>query len=361
MGAEATTGPTWTSVGDVLKGMTHSPSTTDSPPVASPADDPAPGGPAGAGSEAAILTPHIAAARAKLEAELAEGGGAGIDPADQPGGCTICGGTGLRWVKGFREREVLAADGTLNRDVLARRPRQVACRCVRGEAYRGQSSGQIALRQAVERLFQQPPWAHYATARVDDFCGSAGRNLVESAVAALRQSVGVYVWGGVGTGKTHLACALVHWYVAQQACHDEPGMVRLFYVADWLDRIKQAFDEERAAKESGMPGRLTPEQIVAWPEGPDFVVLDDLGVEHLTPWVASRLDVLLHKRWAASPRKLTVITCNLNLGQLGRRFAQQKDLAVSGARLCSRIGGMCRVLEVAGPDRRVSAREEPSR
>jgi DNA replication protein DnaC len=66
-------------------------------------------------------------------------------------------------------------------------------------------------------------------------------------------------------------------------------------------------------------------------------VLDDIGVEAVTPWLGATMDELIDYRYE---RELpTVITSNLPLDEIKRRY---------GARIVSRIHAMCYPVEMTG-------------
>ena len=105
----------------------------------------------------------------------------------------------------------------------------------------------------------------------DDFEVVAG---TEQAFAAAREFARnpdgwLYLYGGVGTGKTHLAVA------AALEIRERNGSVYFAVVPDLLDHLRTTFD---------------PAQGVAYDDrfnairGAFLLVLDDLGTENTTPW-----------------------------------------------------------------------------
>ena len=100
--------------------------------------------------------------------------------------------------------------------------------------------------------------------------------------------------GGVGSGKTHLAYAVV----AERLARKRPT----FYgsVPEVLDALRRGFD--------GNAG-LAYDKRLATMQGVDLLVLDDLGTEHQTPWVAEKMFQLVNYRYTR--RLPMIVTTNL--------------------------------------------------
>jgi len=79
----------------------------------------------------------------------------------------------------------------------------------------------------------------------------------------------------------------------------------------------------------------------------DLLILDDLGSEMTTPFVQSALYTLLNGRLTAGKR--TVISSNLSMDDVGRRYSPQ---------IASRLEGEFRVLPFFGEDIRVLRKEK---
>jgi len=138
---------------------------------------------------------------------------------------------------------------------------------------------------------------------------------------------GLYLCGGVGTGKTHLAVALLNELIRKSRV---PSL--FVTVPELLDNLRGTYDN---------PGRNLDEWMDAV-KNAEFLVLDDLGSEKPTPWVQERIFVIVNHRYRESLP--TVFTSNIG----------PMDLAAQlGERTASRIIAMCgRGIELQGTDHR---------
>jgi DNA replication protein DnaC len=118
----------------------------------------------------------------------------------------------------------------------------------------------------------------------------------------------IFTHGPVGTGKTHLLSALVRSrYIWAWTC-------QFFYVPRFLARMKRAFDgttEETAG------------DLIHQAEFVEFLALDDLGTEKLTPWSSEIITSLINTRYAE--KKATAISSNYDLDGLAKRYERIAD------------------------------------
>lgn len=137
---------------------------------------------------------------------------------------------------------------------------------------------------------------------------------------------GLYFCGAVGTGKTHLAVAVMNELIRRKRV---PAL--FVTVPELLDNLRGAYND---------PGRDLDEWMTAV-KNAEFLVLDDLGSERPTEWVQERIFVIVNHRYReALP---TVFTSNVG----------PKDLAAQlGERTASRIIAMCDWISLEGEDYR---------
>jgi DNA replication protein DnaC len=143
---------------------------------------------------------------------------------------------------------------------------------------------------------------------------------------------GLYFCGGVGTGKTHLAVAVMNELIRKKRT---PSL--FVTVPELLDNLRETYNK---------PGRNLDEWMDAV-QNAEFLVLDDLGSERTTEWVRERIFVIVNHRYReALP---TVFTSNIG----------PKDLAEQlGERTASRIIAMCVWIALEGDDYREIAAKE---
>mgnify|MGYP001136353449 FL=1 len=100
--------------------------------------------------------------------------------------------------------------------------------------------------------------------------------------------------GSVGCGKTHLAYAVV----AERLARKRPT----YYgsVPEILDALRRGFDGN---------GGMDYDRRLQTMQQVDLLVLDDLGTEHQTPWVAEKMFQLVNYRYTR--RLPLVVTTNL--------------------------------------------------
>jgi DNA replication protein DnaC len=143
---------------------------------------------------------------------------------------------------------------------------------------------------------------------------------------------GLYFCGGTGTGKTHLAVAVMNELIRRKRT---PSL--FVTVPELLDNLRETYNK---------PGRNLDEWMDAV-QNAEFLVLDDLGSERTTEWVRERIFVIVNHRYReALP---TLFTSNIG----------PKDLAEQlGERTASRIIAMCDWIALEGDDYRETAAKE---
>lgn len=135
---------------------------------------------------------------------------------------------------------------------------------------------------------------------------------------------GLYLHGGVGTGKTTLACAVLNMM------HRKGLQVRFVRVTELLRQL---------VVESG---DAVYQRMVDLP----VLCLDDVGAQKGSDYARQTMQVIFDKRM--DTRRRTIWTSNLSLDDLSEFFADE--------RLASRIAGNAKVVLMDGTDYRLKTK-----
>lgn len=135
---------------------------------------------------------------------------------------------------------------------------------------------------------------------------------------------GLFIFGGVGTGKTHIAYAIARHIYGQKT------QVQVLNSAELMDNIRRGYDK---------PFDETFEELMKYR---GLIILDDVGSEKLTEWVAERFYLLVNRKY--NQMVPIIMTSNFSIQQLAERI---------GERVASRIVEMCHIVELTGEDRRL--------
>lgn len=123
------------------------------------------------------------------------------------------------------------------------------------------------------------------------------KRYVETFSQRQQEGKGLYIYGGYGSGKTHLAAAMTHALIQQGTsviCQTFGDMLM-----DIRDKMTQGITEETAVQ------RYTK---------PQLLVIDDLGKEKCTEWSMSILYSMINRRY--EDMAPVVITTNYDYHQL---------------------------------------------
>jgi DNA replication protein DnaC len=146
-------------------------------------------------------------------------------------------------------------------------------------------------------------------------------------------SKGLFLLGRPGVGKTHLAAAVVKQVIRQKRAH------ALFYDTRQLLRvIRETYNPVVRSTESDV---LKPVMDA------ELLVLDDLGAEKTSEWVAETLNLIVNTRY--SERRLTIFTSNFDIIDETDPDSLQARV---GFRMFSRMHEMCEFIHMDGADYR---------
>ncbi|MCL6611311.1 MAG: ATP-binding protein [Peptococcaceae bacterium] len=127
---------------------------------------------------------------------------------------------------------------------------------------------------------------------------------------------GLYIFGQVGSGKTHLACSIANELIKE-------GVEVLFVVVpDYLEEIKYSWDQGNDYHEKEILDRAREVAVL---------VMDDLGAHSYSEWTKSKIYSILNHRINNSLP--TVITSNLEFHEIEKYLDH---------RISSRITELCR-------------------
>ncbi len=162
---------------------------------------------------------------------------------------------------------------------------------------------------------------------------------------ASKEGVGLLFTGSVGTGKTHLATAVLRKLVL------EKGVRGLF--CDYQELLKQITNSYNAA------AKTTEFEVLRPIFQAEILLLDELGGYRTTEWASDTVANILNTRY--NSRRVTIITTNFAVepesrtaeGSAAMSAMRQDTLADRiGERMQSRLKQMCITIKMTGPDYR---------
>lgn len=145
-------------------------------------------------------------------------------------------------------------------------------------------------------------------------------------------SQGIFLTGPNGTGKTHLAVSILRETLLRYT-----DSCRFIKIPPLLFEVKQAFKSNFYDSEDLLIKRFL---------NYDLLILDEIGVEKVTPWALQTLYLIIDGR--SSHLKKTIFTSNLTLQDIEDNL---------DARFASRIVEMCKVVKVDGEDYRLLSKK----
>ena len=206
-------------------------------------------------------------------------------------------------------------------DEQARAVRPCRCRPQLIAGRRAHALSAVVPRRYRGVSFERPPVSEMPQPQVD-----VARRFVRRLDERLDQGRGLWLFGGVGTGKTTLAM------LVSQAALSAGRSVAIYSLPRLLAEIRETFESDHEGSYTSLMDRLT--EV-------DLLHLDDVGAEKTSPWVLEQLYSIVNARYEAERSML--ITTNLERSALSEQI---------GERTVSRLEEMCEMLPFHGRDRR---------
>jgi DNA replication protein DnaC len=206
-------------------------------------------------------------------------------------------------------------------DEQARAVRPCSCRPQLIAGRRAHALSAVVPRRYRGVSFDRPPVSEMPNPQVD-----VARRFVRRLDERLDQGRGLWLFGGVGTGKTTLAM------LVSQAALSGGRSVAIYSLPRLLAEIRETFESDREGSYTSLMDRLT--EV-------DLLHLDDVGAEKTSPWVLEQLYAIVNARYEAERSML--ITTNLERSALAEQI---------GERTVSRLEEMCETVPFYGRDRR---------
>jgi DNA replication protein DnaC len=145
-----------------------------------------------------------------------------------------------------------------------------------------------------------------------------------------RAGRGLVLMGPAGIGKTHLVAVLLKQVITQAGCRG------LFYsTKDLLRLIRGSYNAETKTTEAQV---LDPVLTC------ELLVLDDLGEERVTDWVAEMMNTIVNTRYNTG----RPIICTTNYADVDDPDEMNGLLWRIGFRMQSRLHEMCEFIDLAG-------------
>lgn len=196
------------------------------------------------------------------------------------------------------------------------------------------------IRQLIEEIpsaLRDKSLANFDTSSVS----ASVRKAAEIAEESIREGGSLVLAGSVGTGKTHLAAAIV-----MQAIR--AGRPALFVGVPHLMTQLKSF---------GPNGNYR--QLLAAVSSCEVLALDDMGTERYTDWVGEQLFMLIDERYIN--RRQTVVTTNYatpdeliaRMDYAVKPDGNRERVGRNGQRIVSRLSEMGEWVKVTGDDQRI--------
>ncbi|MDX1959274.1 MAG: ATP-binding protein [Leptospiraceae bacterium] len=153
------------------------------------------------------------------------------------------------------------------------------------------------------------------------------RGLIESFPKKQNELQGMYLYGGPGTGKTHIACTILNELIIRYGAECRYAKI----TKDFLSALRDSYQKE--SENYGQEKGIEEEFATI-----DVLVIDDFGVQKDTDWANAKLYDLIDSRY--ENQKLTLLTSNQPLAEWkdkaeGRVFSRLCEMVMEMPINCS--------------------------
>ena len=147
-----------------------------------------------------------------------------------------------------------------------------------------------------------------------------------------KEKNGLFLIGGYGTGKTHLAAA-----IANQLLQGGTPVICMTMI-DLLARIKETYDKAGGASEA---------QVLRLYADVPLLIIDDLGSEQPTEWGSTMIFAIINARYEAYMP--TVVTSNCGTEELVQRMTPRDATDRNAQKTVDRLREMCVAVQMDWP------------
>lgn len=143
----------------------------------------------------------------------------------------------------------------------------------------------------------------------------------------------LFITGGVGTGKTHLAASIANELIKNEIPVVFGTLINL------LNDIKDSYSSD-GEKEG---------YIIEKYSKVNMLIIDDLGKERPSEWTLEKLFTIINNRYENNLP--VIITTNYNRDKLRERLSNNKNYEIADS-IISRLYEMCKGIAIYGNDKR---------
>lgn len=155
----------------------------------------------------------------------------------------------------------------------------------------------------------------YQTVESKERAASAKRvaaNFVKNFPTLREQGKGLYFYSyEKGSGKSRLTASILNALCKLYDSEDSSLKVLYSSAINLLDEIKKTFGKDSKVNASTLIERI---------KQSDVLVIDDIGVENVTPWVEEIFTSILEFR--LNNKKVTLFTSNLSIDELDQKYKE---------------------------------------